>query len=254
MHCCLCIVTQKNHTAYHLLFLSVCPWSFHISANISTEGKDAAPITAMRTEYIQSFFCTGRTDLKRNSIKTSQMVCGPATLKIVDKHKYTAASTGIRKLQSADKNHKLTYLPQTRKHRSSKVSFLQITKTIPKFLQMQGLCYISQHSRIKKKWPCKPRNPTTALKVLFISSSLIMYFQSQKFHRILNLKWTYGYILPAMVRSFIFYTVCVVFQLTWLMFLKFLTGKIQLFVWKVFKDTPAIKMATLRFAKRLLSA
>lgn len=99
------------------LHLSVCPWSFHTSDNISTEGKDAAPITAMRTEYIQLFFCTGRTDLKRNSIKTSQMVCGPATLKILDKHKYTAISTRIRKLQSkADRNRKLLYSHQARKH------------------------------------------------------------------------------------------------------------------------------------------
>lgn len=117
------------------LHISICLWSFHTSANIFTEGKDAASIAAMRTEYIQLFFCTGRTDLKRNSIKASQMVCGPATLKILDMHKYTAPSTGIRKLQpKADKNHKLPYSPQARKHRSCNISFLQMTKTIPRFL------------------------------------------------------------------------------------------------------------------------
>lgn len=116
------------------LHLSLCPWSFHTSDNFSTEGKAAAPITAMRTEYIQSF-CIGRTDLKRNSIKASQMVCGPAALKILDKHKHTATSTGIRKLQpKADQKHKLPYSPQARKHRFSKDSFLQITRTILKFL------------------------------------------------------------------------------------------------------------------------
>lgn len=117
------------------LHLSLCPWSFHTSDNFSAEGKDAAPITAMRTEYIQSFFCTGRTDLKRNTTKASQMVCGPATLKILDKHKPTATSTGIRKLQAkADQTHKLPYSPQARKYRFSKDSFLQITRTILKFL------------------------------------------------------------------------------------------------------------------------
>lgn len=122
----------KPNTYSHL---SICPWSFHTSASISTEGKDAASITAMRTEYIQIFFHTGRTDLKRNSIKASQMVCGPATLKILDKHKYTATSIGIRKLQSKDdKTYKLPYSPQARKHKYSKVNFLQITKTTPKFL------------------------------------------------------------------------------------------------------------------------
>lgn len=172
----------------------------------------------MRTEYIQSF-CIGRTDLKRNSIKASQMVCGPAALKILDKHKHTATSTGIRKLQpKADQNHKLPYSPQARKHRFSKDSFLQITRTILKFLWMQGSCYFSQHSRSKKKCPCKPWNPTTALKVLFISSSFIMYLQSQKFHRILNLKWNWIYLVCH--GAFIHLLYCVVFQLTWLMFLE----------------------------------
>lgn len=118
---------------YTYLHLSICPWSFHTSASISTEGKDAASITAMRTEYIQIFFRSGRTDLKRNSIKASQMVCGPATLKILDKHKCTATPIGIRKLQSkADKTHKLPYSPQATKHKIQQSQFLADYQNYPK--------------------------------------------------------------------------------------------------------------------------